>query len=86
MTWQIFLGVVEVVAFVIAVGAIIAKASAITTALQVAIGELRETLKDFKLSSNATHKEHSEKLEEHGKTLADHEVRIHILEERRKEK
>ena len=35
MTWQIFLGITEVLAFVVAVGTIVAKMSSVTTALRL---------------------------------------------------
>jgi hypothetical protein len=86
MTWQIFLGITEVVAFLIAIGTIVAKMSSVTTALKVMVEELRGALKEFKESAGAKHKELSDKLDDHSDKIADHEVRIHILEIQREDK
>lgn len=84
MTWQIFLGIVEAVGFLIAIGTVVAKMSSVTTALKVMVDELRGALKEFKDNSTNTHKELSEKLDEHTKELGDHEGRILVLEDWRR--
>lgn len=86
MTWQIFLGITEVVAFLIAIGTIVAKMSSVTTALKVMVEELRGALKEFKESAVAKHNELSGKIEDNLTKIADHEVRIGILEKLREEK
>lgn len=73
MTWEIFLGISALVAFVIAIGTIIAKASQMFATLNAAINMLTETLKEFKKDSKSDRKELHDKVD-------DHETRIGILE------
>ena len=73
MTWEIFLGISALVAFVIAVGTIISKASHTFATLNTTISMLSDTLKEFKKDSKTDHKELHDKIE-------DHETRIRILE------
>jgi uncharacterized protein YlxW (UPF0749 family) len=73
MTWEIFLGISTLVAFMIAVGTIISKASQSVATLNATINILSETLKEFKTDSKTEHKEMHDKIE-------DHETRIGILE------
>lgn len=86
MTWQIFLGITEVLAFVVAVGTIVAKMSSVTTALKVMVDELRGALKEFKASAMAKHTELAGRIDDNANKIADHEVRINILEKLREEK
>lgn len=69
MTWEIFLGIVALVGFLISIGGIIYKLSKVLTSLDVTVKGLSETLKDSKTDRKKMH----EKLE-------DHETRISILE------
>ncbi len=73
MTWEIVLGIIALVGFMISVGAIIAKASQMFAALNAAINMLTETLKEFKKDSKADRKELHD-------VVDDHETRIVILE------
>ena len=73
MTWEIFLGISALVAFVIAIGTIIAKATQMFATLNAAINMLTETLKEFKKDSKSDRKELHDKID-------DHETRIGILE------
>ena len=73
MTWEIFLGISALVAFVIAIGGIIAKASQMFATLNAAINMLTETLKEFKKDSKTDRKELHDRVD-------DHETRIGILE------
>lgn len=73
MTWEIFLGISALVAFVIAVGGIISKASNMFATLNTTINLLSDTLKEFKKDSKTDRKELHDKIE-------DHETRIRILE------
>lgn len=73
MTWEIFLGISALVAFVIAVGTIISKASHMFATLNTTINMLSETLKDFKKDSKTDRKELHDRVD-------DHETRINILE------
>lgn len=73
MTWEIFLGISALVAFMIAVGTIISKASQMFATLNATINMLSETLKEFKTDSKTDR-------EEMHKRIDDHETRIGILE------
>ena len=73
MTWEIFLGISALVAFMIAVGTIISKASNMFATLNTTISMLSDTLKEFKKDSKTDRKELHDKIE-------DHETRIRILE------
>lgn len=73
MTWEIFLGISALVAFVIAIGSIVSKASQMVATLNATITSLSETLKEFKKDSKTEHKELHDKID-------DHETRIGILE------
>lgn len=69
MTWEIFLGIVALVTFLIAIGGIIYKLSRVLTSLDVTVKGLSETLKDSKTDRKEMHEK-----------LDDHETRISILE------
>lgn len=73
MTWEIFLGISALVAFVIAIGTIISKASQMFATLNATMNNLSDTLKDFKKDSKTDRKELHDKVD-------DHEHRIGILE------
>ena len=73
MTWEIFLGISALVAFVIAIGTIISKASQTFATLNTTINMLSETLKDFKKDSKTDRKEIHDRID-------NHETRIGILE------
>lgn len=73
MTWEIFLGISALVAFVIAIGSIVSKASQVVATLNATITSLSDTLKEFKKDSKTEHKELHDKID-------DHETRIGILE------
>ena len=73
MTWEIFLGISALVAFVIGIGVIIANAARMFAELKTTLQMLTETLKEFKKDSKADR-------EEMHKQIEDHERRIGILE------
>lgn len=73
MTWEIFLGISALVAFVIAIGTIISKAAQSLATLNTTITMLSETLKEFKKDSKTDRKELHDRVD-------DHETRIGILE------
>ena len=73
MTWEIVLGLIALVGFIISVGAIIAKASQMFATLNASINMLTETLKEFKKDSKSDRKELHDMVD-------DHETRIVILE------
>lgn len=73
MTWEIVLGIIALVGFLISVGAIVAKTSQMFATLNAAITMLTETLKEFKKDSKTDRKELHDMVD-------DHETRIVILE------
>ncbi len=73
MTWEIFLGISALVAFVIAIGSIVSKASQMFATLNATITSLSETLKEFKKDSKTDRKDLHDRVD-------DHETRINILE------
>lgn len=76
MTWEIFLGISALVAFVIAVGSIISKASQMFATLNTTIKMLSETLKEFKKDSKSDREEMHKKLDDHEKRIGKLEVKV----------
>lgn len=71
MTWEIFLGIVEIISLIVLVGGFIFKMGGI-------LSELKEQNKNhiaFEIEAKAEHKEIQS-------TLNDHETRITVLEEK----
>lgn len=58
----------------------ISEGSKATGELVVATNDLKETFNEFKNNSRQTHKEIFHELDEHGKKLTDHEIRIQHIE------
>lgn len=70
MTWEIFVGITVLVAFVISIGKIISNNTRALTQLQCTIGSLKETItKDENELHNLSDK------------VVDHETRISIIEQ-----
>ena len=80
MTWEIVVGIIALAGFVISIGAPLFKLSAILTRLDVTVKDMQAANADDRKIKEAEHKEMYDTLDEHGKTLADHEMRIHDLE------
>lgn len=80
MTWEIFLGISALVAFVVTVGTIISKAAQMFATLNTTISALSETLKEFKTDSKTEHKELHDKIDDHEKRISNNTVRIELLE------
>ena len=76
MTWEIFLGISALVAFVIAVGSIISKASQMFATLNTTIKMLSETLKEFKKDSKSDREEMHKKLDDHEKRIGKLEIKV----------
>lgn len=73
MTWEIALGLFALVAFLISVGSIIAKASQMFATLNASINSLTNTLKEFKKDSKSDRQDLHDRVN-------DHETRIVVLE------
>lgn len=69
MTWEIFLGIVALVTFLIAIGGIVFKLAKVLTSLESTVKSLKETLDDSKDDRKGMHKK-----------IDDHETRIVKLE------
>lgn len=80
MTWEIFLGISALVAFVGSIGGIVFKLSKTLAILETTIRTLADTLKDFKVNSHQTHQTLFTKVENQEKRIDKHETRITILE------
>lgn len=80
MTWEIFLGIVALVSFVSAIGAIVFKASKVLTSLEVSVNGLSDTLKDFKTDSKADRKELHDKIDDHEQRIGKLEVKAEMHE------
>lgn len=80
MTWEIALGIFALAAFVISVGAIVAKASQMFATLNAAINMLTETLKEFKKDSKTDRKELHDRADDHEKRISNNTMRIELLE------
>lgn len=80
MTWEIVLGIIALVGFVISVGTIVAKASHTFAALNAAISALTEALKEFKKDSKTDRKELHDKVDDHEKRISNNAMRIELLE------
>lgn len=76
MTWEIFLGISALVAFMIAVGTIISKASQMFATLNATINMLSETLKEFKKDSKTEHKEFHNRLDNHESRIEKLEIKV----------
>ena len=76
MTWEIFLGISALVAFVIAVGSIISKASQMFATLNTTIKMLSETLKEFKKDSKTDREEMHKKIDDHERRIGKLEVKV----------
>ena len=82
MTWEIVLGLIALVGFVVSIATLFSNLSKTLGVLETTIQNLRETINDFKKNSHDTHAALYKKSDEHDKKLADHEVRIEILEKK----
>ena len=80
MTWEIVLGLIALVGFIISVGAIIAKASQMFATLNATINMLTETLKEFKKDSKTDRKELHDRVDDHEKRISNNAMRIELLE------
>lgn len=82
MTWEIVVGIIALVGFVVSIGALLFKLSAVLTRLEVTVKDMQEANAADRKCKEAEHKEMYDALDEHEKKLFNHEMRIHDLEER----
>jgi septal ring factor EnvC (AmiA/AmiB activator) len=72
VTWEIFLGIVALVGFLISIGGIIFKLSRVLTSLEATVNSLKETLDDSKDDRKGMHK----KLDNHETRLTKLEIKV----------
>ena len=80
MTWEIVVGIISLVGFVLSIGTLLFKLSAVLTRLDVTVKDMQSANATDRKIKEAEHKEFFKTLENHEKKLADHEMRIHDLE------
>lgn len=80
MTWEIALGVIALLGFAGTSAAQAWKLSKTIGSLESAVTSLESAVKEFRCNAHATHEKLFSRLDEHGKRLSEHEVRIKNLE------
>ena len=80
MTWEIVVGIIALVGFVVSIGTLLFKLSSILTRLDVTVKDMQAANNADRKIKEAEHKEMYDTLEEHEKRLMNHEIRIHDLE------
>lgn len=80
MTWAIVSGIITLVGFVVSVGTLVFKLSAVLTRLDVTVKEMGESLRTDRKERDKEHDEMYGELNAHEKKLVEHEIRIHDLE------
>lgn len=80
MSWEIVVGIITLVTFVITVGTLLFKLSAVLTRLDVTVKDMQEANKADRKRKEAEHEEIFDTLDAHGQQLNNHEMRIHDLE------
>lgn len=78
--WDVFLVIISLVGFAIAIGAPVLKLNTSITKLIVKLDNLDEKLDDLTESNRKAHERIYHWLERHDKELGDHDTRIKILE------
>ena len=84
MAWQIIAGVVGIIGCAVTIGTCLVKFTSALTSLETVVNLLKETVDKFKDGAKETHKEIFDELDEHGKTLVNHEARLQIIERKDK--
>lgn len=80
MSWEIVAGIIALAGFVISIGTLLFKLSAVLTRLDVTVKDMQAANAADRKHKEAEHAEMYETLDAHGKQLSDHEMRIHDLE------
>lgn len=80
MTWEIVVGIIALVGFVVSIGTLLFKLSAVLTRLDVTVKDMQAANAADRKCKEAEHREMYDTLDKHEKTLSDHEMRIHDLE------
>lgn len=83
MTWAITAGFITLCGFLITVGSLGFKLSAVLTRLDVTVKSMDESLRAERKERDREHAEMYDTLDDHDKRLQKHELRIHDLEKER---
>lgn len=80
MSWEIVVGIISLVGFVISIGTLLFKLSAVLTRLDVTVKDMQAANAADRKVKELEHKKMFDELEKHGSVLSDHETRIRVLE------
>lgn len=84
MTWEILAALITIVGCLVTLGTVLVKVTnkltQTLTGLDDTLKHLQRELNDFKSANKESHSRIYSRLDEHDKTLEDHETRIHDLE------
>jgi hypothetical protein len=80
MSWEIVLGIISLVGFVISIGTLLFKLSAVLTRLDVTVKDMQAANAADRKVKEAQHAEMYGRLDTHEEQLKDHEFRIRDLE------
>lgn len=84
MVFQIIGAVVGLIGLVITLATCLVKFTSALASLEAVVSLLKETVDKFTVGAKETHKEIFEELDDHGKTLVNHEARLQIIEKEKK--
>ncbi len=84
MTLQIIAGVVGIIGCVVTLAACLVKFTSALASLETVVELLKETVDKLKDGSRETHEKIFSELDDHGKTLVNHETRLRIIEKDKK--
>lgn len=74
MTWEIVVGIISLVGFVVSIATISSKQSGLLAKLEATLNALNETLEELKENNRASHKDIYEKIGNHEKRISKLEV------------
>lgn len=80
MTWEIVVGIIALVGFVVSIGTLLFKLSSVLTRLDVTVKDMQAANAADRKNKEEEHKEMYEALDKHSEILSEHEMRIHDLE------
>ena len=80
MTQQIIAGVVGIIGCVVTLATCLVKFTSALASLETVVELLKETVDKLKDGSRETHEKIFSELDDHGKTLVNHEARLRIIE------
>ena len=84
MEWQTIAGVIGIIGCAVTLGTCLVKFTSALASLETVVNLLKETVDKFKDGSRETHEKLFSELDEHGKTLVNHEARLQIIEKEKK--